>query len=110
LRAANWFRPDRRLGIPLPDLPRPWDDLTPAEKREAAAVWEMIRARIPDRIRHLEVEIAGKQERLAGEPDFAACCRLNEEIAELAARINELNIWLRTEPDLGEGSDGGKSR
>jgi hypothetical protein len=102
LGAEAWFRPDRRLGILLPDLPRPWEDLDASEKLEAAAVWESIRAGIPDRIRELEADISRLLERLSGETDFAACCRLNAEIADLAGRINELNIWFRTEPDVGD--------
>jgi len=99
----EWFRLDRRLGIPLPNLPRPWDELSPAERQEIAAAWEAIRGIIPERIKRLEAEITIMQERLAGEADFAACCRLNADMAELAGRINELNIWMRTEPDVGGG-------
>lgn len=102
MRAGEWFRLDPRLGIPVPDLARPWDEYSERERSEIAAVWESIRGSIPDRIKGLEAEIAERQQRLEVEPDFAACCRLNAEIAELASRINDLNIWFRTEQDAVE--------
>lgn len=103
MNAGEWFRLDRRLGIPLPCLPKPWDALAERERSAIAAAWETIRGAIPDRIKQLEAEIDERQKRMEEEADFAACCRLNGEIAELAGRINELNNWFRTEPDVGPG-------
>ena len=97
------FRFDERLGIELPELDLEWEQYTPEERGEILLRWEAIRGRIPDRIGELEAEIRRRQERLDVEEDFPACCRLTGEIAELASRIQDLNLWYR----LSQTIDGG---
>jgi len=94
------FRFDPRLGIHLPHLEGDWDDLGAERQAAVIAEWEQIRGRIPERIKELERRIEEKQERMNDEDDFAACCRLNWEIAELASAINDLNIWFRIRPEI----------
>lgn len=91
---------DPRLGIKLPVLYHDWDAYSVAERAEMVAIWEEIRARIPDRIRQLEAIINEKQQQLEQEEDFAQSCRLTREIAELASTINDLNIWFRVDQDV----------
>lgn len=55
---------------------------------------------IPDRIKVLEDIIRVKQQLLFEEDDFAESCLINGDIADLASRINDLNIWFRTRQDL----------
>ncbi|UFJ42976.1 hypothetical protein LOK74_10975 [Brevibacillus humidisoli] len=93
------FVHDDRLGIRLPMLYHDWDEYTAEERADMLFTWEEIRAKIPDRIMHLESIIAKKQQQLAEEEDFGHCCRLNSEIAELASIINDLNIWFRVQQD-----------
>jgi len=91
----NLFQMDERLGIRLPKLEREWEDYPEHVRQRIIEEWEDIRGSIPDRIRAFESLINDKQERLSVEPEFAACCRLNAEIADLASRINDLHIWFR---------------
>ncbi|XID93655.1 hypothetical protein ACF3MZ_03735 [Paenibacillaceae bacterium WGS1546] len=87
------------ISLPRPDLD--WDELEPARRAAIWIEWETIRGAIPDRIAEFETMIRIRQDRMSGEEDFAECCRINEEIADLASRINDLNIWFRIqrEPD-----------
>jgi len=91
---------DPRLGIPIPRLERDWESYSAEEQAEAVMRWEQIRSAIPDRILELEQLIRGKLELLGREEHFPTCCRINEEIAELAGVINELNLWYRVQPEL----------
>ncbi|MDT9724953.1 hypothetical protein DUZ99_08090 [Xylanibacillus composti] len=99
------FEWDERLGIRLPVLEREFDAFLPEEQEAILGEWEQIRGSIPDRIRELEQRINLKQDELGKELDFARSCRLNSEIAELASRINDLQIWYRVNQEL----DGGKT-
>ena len=96
------FALDARLGIAVPRLTLPWERLSREKQAAVLAKWESIRGRIPDRIAVFEERIRKKQIDLFEEEDFAESCRLNSEIAELASRINDLNIWYRTEQDFEE--------
>jgi len=62
----------------------------------------MIRGSIPDHIMRFEAKIRIKQQQLFEEDDFVQSCQINEDIADLASRINDLNIWFRTHQDLDE--------
>lgn len=100
------FEWDERLGIRLPVLEREFEALPPEEQEAMLEEWEAIRGSIPDRIRELEQRINGKQDELGKELDFTKSCKLNSEIAELASRINELQIWYRVNQELAGGSVG----
>jgi len=91
-----------RLGISLPVLGQDWDSMTRRQQVVVLERWEQVRGRIPDRIMRLEEKIKVRQDALSQEEDFAASCRLNGDIAELASRINDLHIWFRTQQDLDE--------
>lgn len=93
---------DARLGIAVPRLTLPWERLSREKRAAVLEKWESIRGRIPDRIAGFEERIRKKHLELSEEEDFAESCRLNSEIAELASRINDLNIWYRTEQDFEE--------
>ncbi|RUS47725.1 hypothetical protein [Cohnella sp. AR92] len=96
------FAHDDRLGIAVPSLALPWERLSRSERIAVLEAWESIRGTIPDRIFELEDRIRGLQNALFEEEDFDKSCRLNGMIAELASRINDLNIWYRTEQDFEE--------
>ncbi|MDG0813643.1 hypothetical protein [Cohnella rhizosphaerae] len=63
---------------------------------------KLIRGRIPDAITAREAEIRRLLDGLFEEEDFVRCCSLNEEIAEAASAIHDLQIWYRTQQDLEE--------
>lgn len=94
------FAFDERLGIHIPDLPREWGSYPRVEREEILFQWEQIRGRIPDRIKQIEKVIIEKQERLNGEENFVASCRLNSEIADLASTINDLHLWYRVNQEV----------
>lgn len=94
---------DERLGIRIPVLGKEWEQYARGEQERILVEWEMIRGSIPDRIKAIEEDLMGLQEQLNIEPDFLQSCRLNSDIAELASRINELNLWYRVNQELGAG-------
>ncbi|MBB6633981.1 hypothetical protein [Cohnella thailandensis] len=94
------FAPDNRLGIAVPSLSLPWERMSGSERIAVLEAWESIRGTIPDRIFEFERRIRELQDALFEEEDFVRSCRLNAAIAELASRINDLNIWYRTEQDF----------
>jgi len=96
------FRYDERLGIPLPVMEREWEEFSEAEQAQILLLWEQIRGSIPDRVKHFEEHIKLKLEQLNQEEDFAASCRLNADIAELASRINDLHIWYRVNQTIAD--------
>jgi len=100
------FRRDERLGISVPNLEKYWEDLTAEEQEAVLERWELERGEIPERIVELEGQIRQLQERMGQEEDFAAVCRINDDIAELASRINDLNIWFRIRQELDAPSKG----
>ncbi len=94
------FQYSDRHGISIPCLANDWDELHLAQQTAILAKWEMIRGNIPDRIMGFEESIRYKQQQLFEEDDFILSCCINGDIAELASRINDLNIWFRTQQDL----------
>lgn len=100
---AYTFVPDQRLGIPLPQLSKDWDEYSEQEQADILLRWEEIRGTIPEQIKRLERVIILKQDQLNGEDHFPTSCRLNSEIAELASTINELHLWFRVNQDISSG-------
>lgn len=96
----DYFSQNERLGIPIPNLQRDWDDYGEETQEAILFYWETIRGSIPDRIAELEVMINKKQTQLSDEADFGRSCQLNSEIAELASIINDLWLWYRTNQDI----------
>ncbi|MED4878983.1 hypothetical protein P9711_15470 [Anoxybacillus geothermalis] len=94
------FIDDKRLGIRVPHLDKPWEDYSPNEQEAILLEWETIRGMIPDRIAALEREVNEKQDELGEEHDFERSCRLNADIAELASIVNDLWIWYRVSPHV----------
>jgi len=99
-RLDSHFVFSERLGIEVPSLPCDWEDLDPGSQTAIITRWEMIRGSISDRIMGFESVIRVKQQQLLEEDDFARSCLLNGEIADLASRINDLNIWFRAQQEL----------
>jgi len=91
---------DERLGIPVPELAMEWDQYSEAARGEILMEWELIRGRIPDRIKEIERVIIRKQEHLNVEENFVISCALNWEIAEMASTINDLHLWYRTNQEM----------
>lgn len=54
------FSVDERLGIPLPNLTKAWEDYLEKEQQEILVFWETIRGRIPDRIALFVLPRAGR--------------------------------------------------
>ena len=102
MKSCEFVRDDR-LGIELPRLLAEWEDIAEEEQAEILACWEEIRGRIPDRIIELERSINEMQSRLGEEENFQRSCELNAEIAELASRINDLNLWYRVNQEIDAG-------
>ncbi|AGT33099.1 hypothetical protein M493_14300 [Geobacillus genomosp. 3] len=100
------FIDDKRLGIRLPHLDKPWDDYSADEQEAILLEWEAIRGLIPDRIAALERKIDEKQDELGRETDFERSCQLNAEVAELASIINDLWIWYRVSPHVSFEKEG----
>ncbi|MDQ0256865.1 hypothetical protein J2S74_004287 [Evansella vedderi] len=94
----EFFQEDERLGISLPKLERTWEDHTLKEQTKILSYWEKERAKIPDRIKELEVLVKGKTNDLLLENDEQRMIELNNEVIYLASIINDLNIWFRIEP------------
>jgi hypothetical protein len=92
---AYTFKYNEKLGIELPVLSADWEEYSTEQQEQVMHRWEMIRGKIPDRIKQLEQTIMKKQAALNEEEDFDCSCRLNSEISELASRINDLQIWYR---------------
>ena len=91
----NVFIYEQRLGIPLPNIEKDWEEYSKEEQHEILLQWEKIRGRIPDRIADLEDEINRKQAELNDEDDFPRSCLLNSQISDLASIINDLWLWYR---------------
>jgi hypothetical protein len=94
------FQFSERHGISIPCLAEDWDKLSIEQQTAILARWEMIRGNIPDHIMRFESKIRIKQQQLFEEDDFEQSCLINGDIADLASRINDLNIWFRTQQDL----------
>ncbi|NHM30594.1 hypothetical protein [Neobacillus terrae] len=96
----DYFIFDQRLGIPIPDLEKEWEEFNKRKQQEILFQWEKIRGAIPDRIADIEEVINQKQADLSNESDFPRSCALNSEIAELASVINDLWLWYRADQGL----------
>jgi hypothetical protein len=96
----EYFKEDKRLGIPLPAFSTEWDTYSEETQYRILLDWEKIRGSIPDRIADLEDLINRKQAALNDEADFKQSCKLNSDIAELASIINDLWLWYRTHQDV----------
>jgi hypothetical protein len=94
------FQWDDRLGIALPQLNQPWEAYPREEQIAILGKWEIIRGQIPNRIFALEKVINARQAELNVEVDFVRACRLNQEIAEMASIINDLQIWSRADEEV----------
>ncbi|MUT68150.1 hypothetical protein [Paenibacillus sp. NEAU-GSW1] len=94
------FQWNERLRISLPVLNDEWEQYDAAEQAQIIEQWELIRGTIPDRIFQFERIIRVKQNELFEEESFTESCRINSEIAELASRINDLQIWYRINQEL----------
>jgi hypothetical protein len=95
LMMENFFEFDKRLGIHIPQLHKPWNEYSDEEQQEILLNWEKIRGKIPDRIAEIEVLINAKQHELGEENNFTRSCELNSEISDLASKINDLWLWYR---------------
>ncbi len=94
-QAETQFQFNARLGIPVPDLAREWEEYNAEEQSEILYYWETVRGRIPDRIFAFERDIISLQGELDEEEDFERVCALNWDIAERASRINDLHLYFR---------------
>jgi hypothetical protein len=94
------FEYSDRHGISVPCLDRAWEQLDIEHQTAILARWEMIRGCIPDHIIKFEATIRIKQQQLFEEDDFVQSCVINGDIADLASRINDLNIWFRTQQEI----------
>lgn len=93
---AYRFLLDPRLGIKIPHFDKEWEEYTEEEQLDAIGQWEHERAKIPDRIKTLEMKIIEKQEAMF-EMSFEEYCEVHKDVIDLASSINDLNIWYRTE-------------
>ncbi|RIV28603.1 hypothetical protein D2Q93_02295 [Alicyclobacillaceae bacterium I2511] len=94
------FRHDQRLGIELPDLTTPYDELSHTQQEELIAYWEGVKAHIPDQIMKFERDIEGLLQVVHHEEDWDIIAAHFADISDLASRINELNMWRRVDPSL----------
>ncbi|RED64163.1 hypothetical protein [Cohnella lupini] len=94
------FEYSERHGISIPCLESDWEELSLEHQTAILEKWEMIRGGIPDHIMRFEAMIRAKTQQLFEEDDFVRSCLINGDIADLASRINDLNIWFRTQQDL----------
>ncbi|WP_372663917.1 hypothetical protein [Cohnella sp.] len=94
------FEYSERHGILIPSLTNDWDELNLDHQTAVLAKWEMIRGNIPEHVMRFEAAIRIKTQLLFNEDDFLESCRINDDIADLASRINDLHIWFRTQQDL----------
>ncbi|MCY0875783.1 MAG: hypothetical protein OWT28_05895 [Firmicutes bacterium] len=100
------FQADERLGISVPVLTRDWTDYSLDERRLILERWEIERGQIPHQISVFEAEITTLQEAMHHEEEWEQTVALMEQINDYASRINDLNIWFRTQPDLEPTDDG----
>lgn len=96
----SFFRLDHRLGIELPDLSVPFEDLPEDEQESIIADWETIRARIPEQIMKFEHIIEDLLQQVHEEVDWDIIAAHFADISDYASRINELNTWRRVDPTM----------
>ncbi|MEI5905468.1 hypothetical protein WAK64_00115 [Bacillus spongiae] len=92
------FTYNPRLKINLPNQEIILSHYSSKEQQSILSFWEKCRGNIPELIKAIEININEKQEALSNEDEFEKSCQLNEEIAELASKINDLWLWYRTQP------------
>lgn len=100
---------DERLGIQIPVQHREWHEFSRAEQEAMIEQWEMLRSRIPDRVKQLEEVIEDRQLKIAVEDDWDRVVELYEDVFLMASVINDLNNWMRVETytsDDGDHEDG----
>ena len=85
-----------RLGIHVPEFDQEWESYSVKDQSDIIQRWDQERAKIPDQIRKLEHEIIRKQDAMF-EMSFEEYLIVHRQIVDLASRINDLNIWYRTE-------------
>lgn len=98
--AEEHFTYDALLGIPIPALKKEWAEFTAQEQAEILFFWETVRGNIPNRMVELEREITMLQSKSDAEENFETVCELTWQIAELASRIHDLNIYFRLNQDV----------
>ncbi|WP_335872217.1 hypothetical protein [Bacillus sp. 2205SS5-2] len=98
MKISKLFPYHHQLEINLPNEEIMLSNFTLAEQQGILEFWEKCRGRIPDKMNEFEVDINQKQEELNNEMDFEKSCLLNEEIASLASKVNDLWLWYRTQP------------
>jgi hypothetical protein len=96
------FEFNERLGIPLPALEKDWEAYTLDEQSQILAMWEQIRAQIPDRIRFFERKFMETFESLNSVTNGDELAQLSTKLAEISSIINELNVWYREEPNVSD--------
>ena len=90
------FTFNERLQLYLPNLQKDYYSLSDLERSNLKAQWEKIRSTIPDKIKQLDKIIVKKQNLLAKEANLEKAHEINEEIAVLASKVNDLWIWFRS--------------
>ncbi|WP_019638808.1 hypothetical protein [Paenibacillus fonticola] len=90
---------DDRLDMHVPALDQPFETYNMNERLAMIEEWENIRGQIPTKVMALERLIERKLLEMGNENDFEKSCRINGEIAELASRIHDLQIWYRVSQD-----------
>lgn len=93
------FLHNERLGIRIPQFDLDWDEYNQQEQISIIREWEKERARIPDRIKDIELKIEEMQD-LMFEIEFEEYIKIHEQIVDMASAINDLNIWYRTEGEI----------
>jgi len=96
----RYFYYSERLGIQLPQLNEDWDQVEITIQEAIITKWEQTRGAIPERIKAFEMLINERQAQLNEESDFARSCQINSDIADMASRINDLQIWFRLNQDI----------
>ncbi|MBM7554960.1 hypothetical protein [Thalassobacillus pellis] len=96
----DFFTFDKRLGISIPDLPKPFRTYSIEVQSAILSAWENQRGAIPDRVKEMEYHIERCLDLLNQEDDFEASCEINEDISRMAATINDLWIWYRADQVL----------
>lgn len=98
--AKYYFKYNKRLGIEIPIFNISWEELNQDEQKQILYRWEHVRSGIPDRIKELETEIHKRELQLQIEDNFQTFCQLSEEIADMASKVIDLNLWFRTHEDI----------
>lgn len=88
-----------KLGIHVPTFHLDWDEYSIKEQLDIIHQWEKERAKIPDRIKEIEVKIGELQDKMF-EMEFDEYCVIHDDIINMASAINDLNIWFRIEGEL----------